>query len=497
MSARNGSDYLRGLRERPREVWLRGERVEDVATHPALRGTVEQIAGVYDLQWEAGSAETMLYTSPSSGDPVATAFMIPRCGDDLVKRGHAFRLAAEQTLGLMGRSPDFLNTTLMAFAEARDVFDRPGTRFAANVVEYYEYVRENDLFLTHALITPQIDRSRPSGEQRAQTLHMSVVDENSEGLVVHGARMLATLAAGADELLVYNLPGLREGDEQHAVVFALPVNTPGLRFLCREPYEDGHALPFNRPLTSHFDENDALVVFDEVLVRWERVFLYGDVALANRLYPDTNVRQHTAHQSNIRGLVKMQLAVGLAAALAQAVRADTFLHVQEMLGECVGYLELIRGAITRAEVEHETTAWGTVRAKLEPLQALRGFLPHAYPRVIEVLQTIGAGGLIMMPSAEDFASPVKQDIEHYFQGAEGLPAVERVRLFKVAWDLAASAFGMRQLQYERYYAGDPVRLLASTYLGYDLSEARALVDRALELAGSPDRTPATSGVVPQ
>jgi anthranilate 3-monooxygenase (FAD)/4-hydroxyphenylacetate 3-monooxygenase len=289
----------------------------------------------------------------------------------------------------------------------------------------------------------------------------------------------------ADEVIVYGLPGLKPGDERHAMAFALPLDTKGVRMICREPFDEGGRSSFDHPLATNFEESDALLIFDDVLVPWDRVFLHGNIAVANALYIDSNLRNHTAHQTGVRGIVKLQLAIGVSMALAEAVKIDGFLHIQEKLGRCLNSLELAKSCVVRAEVELEKSAAGTVRPSLTPLQTLRSFLPRAYPEVIEVLQTLGAGGLLMMPSGADFASPVAEDVEKYYQGAGGMPAVERVGLFKLAWDLAGDAFGMRQLQYERYYAGDPVRILAGNYLGYDKSACRALVRRALDLGGAP------------
>jgi anthranilate 3-monooxygenase (FAD)/4-hydroxyphenylacetate 3-monooxygenase len=489
MSARTGEQYVEGLRRHPREVWLKGRRIDDVTEEPSFHASIRQLAGLYDLQHDPAHADDLTYASPSTGDAVPTAFLMPRRAEDLRKRGRAFGAAAEATLGMIGRSPDFLNTTVMALAESCEHFARAGERFRDNVVAYYEHVRENDLFLTHALITPQIDRSRSSSEQADALLHLGVVDETPDGLVVHGARMLATLAPVADEVLIYNLPGLRPGDEAHAMVFALPIDAPGIKLICREPYDDGESLDFDRPLSGSLEESDALVVFENVLVPWERVFLHNDVALANSLYQHTSLIPHITHQTNVRGLVKMEFAVGVAMALAEAIKADAHLHVQHMLGECVGYVELIRSALLRAEVDYERSPDGRVRANTAPLQTLRGFLPRVYPRVIEVLQTIGAGGLMLTPSAADFESPIGDDVRRYFQGAEGLAAEDRTRLYKVGWDLAMSPFGTRQVQYERYYAGDPVRLLARNYLTFDKTECEALVQRALRLAGTPGEAP--------
>jgi anthranilate 3-monooxygenase (FAD)/4-hydroxyphenylacetate 3-monooxygenase len=485
MPARSGGAYLAGLSSRPREVWLEGRRVDDVAGHPAFRASAQRIAELYDLQLRPETAEDLLYRSPTTGEPVGTAFMVPRSHADLVRRRRAFTAFAEHTLGLMGRSPDFLNTTVMALAQGRDVFARGGRRFGDNAVAYYEHVRENDLFLTHALVHPQIDRAKASHEQRERFLHVGVVDEQPDGIVVQGARMLATLSPVADEMLVFNLPGLRPGDEDHALAFAVGLEAPGLRIICRQPYDRGVASTFDHPLAASFEESDALVVFDEVFVPWERVFLYRDVALSNAMYGDTNLRQHTAHQTGVRGLVKLRLATGVAMAVARAVGTDGFLHVQRMLGELIGEVELVRSAIVSSEVEHEVAEDGTVRARFEPLQALRGFLSAAYPRAIETLQTIGAGGLMMAPSEADFGSEIADDVNRYFQGAAGLPAGDRARIFRVAADLAMGAFGSRQVQYERYYAGDPMRLLAGTYLGWSGSEFDALVQRALAIAGDP------------
>lgn len=487
MGIRNGAQYLNRLKDHPREVWLAGEMVKDVTEHPVFKRPLAQMARLYDMQADPCFADTLTYPSPIDGKPVGTAFLVPKTQDDLFKRREAFRIWAESTFGLMGRSPDFLNTALMAFAEARDFFAKGGERFAENVVKYYEYVRENDLFLTHALITPQIDRSKTSAEQADEFLHMGVFKETEDGLIIRGARMLATLGPVADEMLIFNLPGLKPGDEKHAVVFAIPCDTPGLRMICRQPYDDGTREAFNHPLSSNFEEMDALVVFDDVFVPWDRVFLYNDVKLANDMYNGTNLRQHTAHQTAVRGWVKMQFAAGVAMKIAQSVKTDQFLHVQEMLGEIIDYGELVKSCIVRAEAEHETTEWGTVRCLFQPLQTVRGLLPKAYPRAVEIIQILGAGPLLMMPSAADILSPVSADIDRYYQGADGFAAIDRIKLYKLAWDLSGDGFGQRLLQYERYYAGDPVRVRAGTYFQFDKTACMGLVDRALDLAGRPGK----------
>ncbi len=485
MGVRKGQQFLDGLRTRPRDVWVGGERVDDVTTHPALAPAAAQLAKLYDMQFDPAFRDALTYALPD-GQRAGTAFMPARSRPDLEKRRAAYRIWAEATFGLMGRSPDFLNCTLLAFMEARDVFDRGGTEFGDRITRYYEYVRDNDLFLSHALITPQNDRSRSSSEQADASMHLRVIEEQPDGIVVSGARMIATLGAVSDEMIMYNLPMFKPGDEDHALIFAVPTDVRGLRQICREPYDAGGRSSFDHPLATRFEENDSLLIFRNVFVPWERVFCYRDVMLSNAIYPDSALRNHTAHQTNTRALVKMQFAVGLAIALARAIKADGFLHVQQMLGEALGYVEMIKSGLIRSEAECETTKLGTVRASLPPLQALRTFLPTVYPRVIEIIQTIAAGGFMMMPSGADMAAEeLAGDTALYYQGAGGMASIERVRLFKLAWDLAGNSFGTRLLQYERYYAGDPVRITAGNYLGCDDREMMKLVGEALALSGEP------------
>ena len=239
MPVRTGAEYLAGLKARAREVWVGGEQVDDVTAHPAFRRPVARLAALFDLQHDEVSRDTLTYASPATGDPVATAFMPAHDSADLEKKHAAYRAFAEATLGMMGRSPDFMNCTLLAFAEGAEVFARGGERFGENMVRYYEFVRENDLFLTHALMSPQNDRSRASSAQVEEDLHLGLVSESAEGIVVRGARMIATLGPVADEVLIYNIPGLPPEDRRHALVFAVPIDAPGLRQICREPYDSG------------------------------------------------------------------------------------------------------------------------------------------------------------------------------------------------------------------------------------------------------------------
>jgi aromatic ring hydroxylase len=338
------------------------------------------------------------------------------------------------------------------------------------------------LFLTHAIVNPQVDRSKSSSQQADEYAHLGVVEETKDGLIVRGAKMLATHGPTADEILVYPLPfSLRAGEEKYALAFGIPTDAPGLRFVCREPYDSGDQSRWDHPLGSRFEEPDAIALFNDVLVPWDRVFLYGDVDRGNAFFPRTRLQCHTGHQTAVRGLSKCRFMTALAISQTQSVKTDGFLHVQEQLGECLGYLQLIEGAILLSEQNAEVTPRGTVRPALEPLQAIRYHLPRFYERMVQVTQVLGAGSLITSPTEADLNSVVGPEIERYYRGA-GIDAAKKIRLNKLAWDATGTQFGQRQLQYERYYAGDPVRLGASIYLMGPHKPLLDEVERALALA---------------
>jgi 4-hydroxyphenylacetate 3-monooxygenase oxygenase component len=484
MGVRNGKSYISRLRAHPKDVWVAGRKTGDVTKDAVFRRPVAAMAMLYDCQFDQDLRSKMTYRG-DDGDEVGLSFIIPRSRDDLVRRRGAMRVWANATFGTMGRSPDFLNTVLASFADAPEVFADCSARFSENVQRYYRFCRDNDLFLTHALVNPPVDRSKSASQQADEYAYLGVVEETGDGLVVRGAKMLATHGPTADELVVYPLPfSVRPGEEKYALAFAVPTDTPGLRFICREPFDKGDQLEWDHPLGARFEEPDAFAIFDDVLVPWDRVFLHGNVTLANTMFARTKVQCHTGHQTAVRGLVKCEFMTALAVALTRSVKTDGFVHVQEKLGECLGYLQLIEGAIVLSEQKAEISAHGTLRPALEPLQALRYHIPRFYERMVQLTQVLGAGGLLANPTAADLNSEIGADIRRYYRGADR-DAEAKIRLSKLAWDATGTQFGQRQLQYERYYAGDPVQMGASIYTMLDHTALLALVERALRM--TPER----------
>jgi len=486
MPARTGAQYLHDLATGEREVWHQGERVQNVVEHPAFAGAARSLAALYDLQHDPAHCAEMLYTSPSTGDPVGVSFLMPHSQEDVVRRRRMIMHWAEATCGMMGRTPDFLNTQLMAHAAGAAYFGRGGERFAENARNYYELVREQDLCLTHTLLNPQIDRSKPASAQAEAYLAAGVVRETDDGIVVRGARMLATLAPFSDELAVFPSTVLKSTPEDapYALAFAVPCSAPGLRFICRDSFA-GEESPRDHPLGSRFEEMDAVVVFDDVLVPWNRVFINQDVELCNGFFGGTGTAPHLVHQFVVKNVAKCEFLLGLAVLLVETIAIGEFLHVQEKLGEMVAYLETMRACMRAAEADTEIRANGVAYPAMPPLSAARNLFPRFYPRMIEILQLLGASGLMATPMEAEIAGPRREDIERFYQAARA-GGVERVRLFRLAWDVAISSFGTRQLLYERFFSGDPVRNMATLYRTFDSAPLTSRVQAFIASCHTPN-----------
>jgi len=477
MGIRTGREFIESLRD-GRAVYVNGGRVADVTDYASFRGIVATLAALYDFQHEHPAELT--YRSPLSGNPVAAGFLMAKTIEEVKFRSRAELMRADFNYGLMGRMPDFCNAFVTDLACGPEDLGVRDKRLGENMVSYYEECREGDLCLTHTLIDPQVDRSRGPAEQSDPFLTMRPVRESDRGVIVRGAKMLSTLAPFANELIVGPFMPRKPGEEDYAISFAIPCNTPGLKFVCREPYDDGRHGDFDRPLTSHYDEQDALAIFEDVLVPWERMFIYRDIEIYNTIM----MRRlgFTQLQACIRGLAKLKFLTGLACQIAETIGRTEAIHVRAQLGELVANVELLKGL-----VRNGATEVADARAAGVPPLAISAtlwvFIPKAHMQVAQAIRELSGSGIILTPTEADFDNPdIAHHLDKYLQG-KGVPARDRVRLFKLAWDMVGSQFGSRQHQYEWFYAGDPYFTRNRFYGLPVVKEYKDIVARLLERGG--------------
>ena len=482
MPARSGADYLERLRDASPEIYMEGQRVKDVTAHPTLGNGARTLAALYDLQSDPEVGPEMTYASPSSGDPVGLSFIIPRTHADLERRRTMMTHWARVSCGMMGRTPDFLNVAVMSMAAASDYCGQNRPEFKQNIENYYEYIREQDLALTHTLVNLQRSRSPLTTALEDRTdVALSVVKETDAGIIVNGARVLATLGPLSDEIIVYparthRLPG--DAGERYAFGFALPCNTPGMKFLCRESFDLGRS-HFDHPLASRFEEMDAIVFFNNVLVPWERVFLLGDVELANGWAEATNRNAHTGHQVVSKNVVKCEFILGLANLMTRTLGSTQLPQVQQMVAEVIENLEVTKACLRAAEVDATVDRWGVMCPPYMPLLVARSLFIRMYPRMAEILHFLGSSSLMALPTEADLNGPLAPEIRQYLD-TDTATAAERVRLFRLAWDTCCSSFASRQVLYERYFGGDALRNATVLYSQYDKEPAAEWVQRFLE-----------------
>lgn len=478
MPAKTGKQYIERLQKANNNVYIHGERVKDVTAHPAFKNVIQSMAKLYDLQYE--KADKMLYTSPSSGEQVGMTFLQPKSIDDLIARREAITEWAKVSGGMMGRSPDYLNAEVMAMGAAYDFFSEGDPLLVENAKNYYEYARENDISLTHTLIHPQVNRAKAQHEQKDANVALHLVEKNKDGIIVDGIRLLATQGGITDEILVFPSTVKKAGelDDPYSLAFAIPNNTPGLKFISRESFDYGKN-QWDHPLSSRFEEGDAIVSFENVFVPWNRVFVCGNSSICNRTFRETNAVVHMAHQVVAKNIVKTEFLLGLALSVMDAIGIDQFQHVQDKGTEIMLTLETMRSHLYRAEHNAKLDKWGIMTPDYAALDAARNWYPRVYPRLVEILRILGASGLMGIPTQADFQNEdIGQLIHRGLQG-KNLEGYERVQLFRLAWDMTMSAFGNRQMHYEYYFFGDPIRMGMTYFEGYEKESYKEIIKEFL------------------
>jgi 4-hydroxyphenylacetate 3-monooxygenase len=496
---KTGQDHVASLQD-GRSVFIYGAAVPDVTAHPAFRQAIGTVAALYDFQARPDVIEALTFASPETGRRINRCWQLPESYTELIERRRALGAWAGVHLGFMGRSPDHVASCISGMVMGAELFDAYDGKRAAALRDYYRFARDNDLFLTYVIINPQADRSKPAHAQPGNVqpgnsrpgahdgpLAAAVVDEDAEGLTIRGAKMLATSSIMANEVFVTCIQPLVPGDEKQAVSFAVPMNIRGLRVLSRKSYEASATSQFDNPLSSRFDENDAVLWFDDVKVPWERVFVNQNIEMTLKQFHGTPAHVYQNYQCQIRLLVKMRFLAGLAHRIAEANGIIAFPQVREQLGQIAAEVGLVDGLLHGMEAKGQQ--WGRYfvpdRHLLYSAQTLTQQL---YPKVIAAIRELAGGGLIMLPSSvADFDDPAIAGLIHRTQKSPVFTPQERVKFFKLAWDALGSEFASRHVQYEMFYAGASFVTRGHSYRTFDWARCTGMVDGVM--AGYPTPEP--------
>jgi 4-hydroxyphenylacetate 3-monooxygenase len=316
---------------------------------------------------------------------------------------------------------------------------------------------------------------------------LQVTEERDDGIVINGMKMLATSAVFCDEIWVGNLLPLAPDQVKQAVTCAVPVNAEGLTLWSRQPLNMNTSNEFDGPLAWRFDETDSMVMCENVFVPWEKVFVMDDAIKARGIYIETPAHCYGNHQSNVRFWSKMQLILGLCSKVAHATGAIEVPAVKEVLGR-MSSLEATLAGMIHGQIEAaEEWPEGFATFNRRMMYAALNWCTESYSPIIDQLRELSGGGVFQMPaSATVMHDPkVREQFEMYWQTPQ-MPALDRMKLFKVVWDMVGSEFAGRQQQYEKFYAGASFIVRNHSYRETPWDFFHGVVDGLLDSYGVPE-----------
>lgn len=478
MPIRRGEEYLESLRD-GRRVWLMGQQVEDVTTHPALAGCARSVAAVYDLQHDPAHQDLLTMPSPTTGERVSLAYLLPHTVDDLARQRQMYEFLVRRAGGVAARLPQHLATVVIGLYDVRDLLGEVDPAFAAHVTRYVEYCREHDVSIGTIFTDPLRHRNHPTTDQE----HLRVVERRPDGLIVRGARGVGTQAPYANELLCLTSPRPDLRPEE-VVFFATPVNVKGIHLVCRQPLTPPN--PEDHPLSPYWDEMDAIVVFDDVFIPQERVFYLrrshpADLAFEARVFQ--GAVGLGPWYVLVRMAVKAEVLLGLCAAITDTLGTASHPLVQMALADAIVYLETLRALIQAAEANPVKSPSGL--ALPDPARALAARICaiERYPHLLQSIRELAGSGLLMAPGQADLNHPEIGPLLHRYVVGKDQGGPEYFRLLKLAWEYACDAFGSRQLLFEMYNVSSLATNKQRLASAYDTSSFVALAKELADITG--------------
>ncbi len=478
----NGKEYIESLQDE-REIYIYGERVKDVTKHPAFRNSVQSIARLYDALHSSESKEILTCdTDTGSGGYTHRFFRYATNSDDLFAQRSAMAEWAKMSYGWMGRTPDYKASFTNTLGANPDFYGQ----FSENAKSWYKRTQEAVPFINHALVNPPIDRDKIADD--VKDVYISIDKETDSGIYVSGAKVVATSSA----LTHYNFLGQNMAaeinDDSMAIMFIADMRSPGIKLICRPSYELQAAAtgsPFDYPLSSRFDENDAIFIFDNAFIPWENVFVHRDIEMLKAFYPKSGFVNGYTFQSATRMSVKLDFIIGILSKALKATGTENFRGVQVQLGEVIGWRNLIWSLTDAMAGAPDSWVGGAVLPSMKAATAYRIFSTEAYPQIKAIIEKIVASGLIYLPSSnKDFNnSEIDKYLEKYVRGSNGMGHKERIKIMKLLWDAIGTEFGGRHELYERNYAGNHELIRISALMNAkgngSLSDMEALAEACM------------------
>ncbi|MBM4421094.1 MAG: hypothetical protein FJ034_05845 [Chloroflexi bacterium] len=461
-----GEQYRASLRD-GRRIVHSGAEVPDMTTHPAFRRTVDNIAALYDLQFDPAYRDTLTFTDPDSGDRLSTGWLVPRSHEDLEKRRATLRISTLHTLGMYGRPPDYGSTICMGYLSLLDLFEATDPKLASNIRTFVTNAARGNAMCADVLAEPQSDRMVPNNEKPGR---LRVVEERKDGVAIYGGKAVGSLAAAGHYMTIANLL-FSDMDPACNIWCQVPVNVKNLTLVSRESVTTDSSRE-DHPVDSFGDEFDTFFIFDKVFVPWENIFVYNQDKLLGLYYPVCAL----AHWHILTRLwYRAEIFAGLAQAIVDALGTAGIPGVRMALTEVFAYAATLKAFILAAEREAKYTKTGVLVPNSGLITAGRLHSLEHYPRVMQVIRDISGQGLVSrFPEATWRIPAVAEKLEEFTAG-HGISARDKNRIFNLAWDLVCGSHASRVALFEHLNAAPPAWIREEIYRSYDRTEALKLI----------------------
>lgn len=421
MGLKKPEEYKESVRD-DRVVYYRGEQVDDVTKHDALKTGVETAALDYKMAEDSEYEDLAVVEDPELNEPISRYYYTPKTEEDLLKRHELMVEATRVGNGVIPFSHDIGADSMNAVSMTAQAMGEE--KYIERAENYRKYLKKNDLSLAGAMTDVKGDRSlRPSSpDQKHPDYYVRVVEEKDDGIVVRGAKVHITASAYFNELLVLPTRNMTEQDKDYAVSFAIPANADGVKHICH-PMRTSHEFPTGRPVRGH---TDCLIVFDDVFVPWDRVFLCKEWKYAGPMvYNFAVLHRHTAVSYRIP---ISEALVGVAQAMAEYNGVEDATHIKDKITELVMYTDTLKSLGKASCLDHDTHG-GIPIPNPTITNIAKYHFANNYHDCVKMIQDISGGILATIPSSEDYQNPeTKEYMEKYLGGKADVPTENRIKM---------------------------------------------------------------------
>jgi 4-hydroxybutyryl-CoA dehydratase/vinylacetyl-CoA-Delta-isomerase len=466
MPLKTKEEYVRSLKDGRENFW-NGERIEDMTVHPRFRVPIEVAAGDYD--YDDPERRDIITYRTEEGELAHRVYQLPRSEDDLKKR-----MELLTNMSIVGG----VTGVFMALLQIVDPLRKVNAQFADNIENMYRYARKHDLRAAEVITDAKGDRSRKANEQDDPDLYLRIVERNKDGIVVRGAKLHISAAALVHELVVMPTKSMSAEEKDYAVAFSIPANAKGVKIINRS-FAAQELNAFDYPASAHHSMPEGFVVFDDVFVPWERVFLAGEWQLSGAFAASLGLWERTG--GLVDAVETAQTMVGLAQLVSEQQGKGKKPEAMNGIAELISYAEMLRMGLESAVRNFERTPSGMVHPNTLAVNVAKYHYASNFHSMVKILHDLAGGLTLTLPEEGDLRSnEVGPYLRKYLHAVKDTDVETRMRVYNLIRDMTADSFGGWKQVVALQAGGGLLAQRVMMHRSYDMDAARA---KALRLAG--------------